>query len=56
MRIIIDNNEYADILFRETYDNVPLNIVKAINTILSEFHYNKDNKEITHKSEMLDII
>ena len=50
MRIIIDNNEYADVLFRETYDNVPFDVAKAINTILSEF------KEITHKSETLNII
>lgn len=50
MRIIIDNNEYTDVLFRETYNNVPFDIAKAIYIILSEF------KEITHKSEKLDII
>lgn len=51
MRIIIDNNEYSDVLFRETYDNVPFDIAKAINTLLQEYAH--INSEIEYRSEEL---
>ena len=47
MRIIIDNNEYADVTFREIYNNVSFEIAKAINTILSEY------KNVEHESKEL---
>ena len=51
MRIIIDNNEYSDVLFRETYNNLPFDVVKAINTLLQEYVH--INSEIEYRSEEL---
>ena len=35
--IIIIDNTHEDITFREIYDNLPFNVVSAINTLLQEY-------------------
>ena len=51
MRIIIDNTHYEDITFRETYDNLPFEVVSAINTLLQEYAH--IDSGIEYKSEKL---